>query len=86
MRNQVASEDLRRLGKRQTSTTGPTPTRMLGPSSMFSASSRSNSGRMGATAPGLQTGGLSSASGLGSRTVSKTEQTPATPTNAFRYV
>lgn len=80
-RNQVATDDLRRLGnRRQASTTGPA--RTLGPSSMFS--SRSNSGRPSPLGPPVNTStARSNDSGMTSRTASRNEEVPRTPSNAF---
>lgn len=82
-RNQVASEDLRRLGNRRQAS-AQAGTKTFGPSSMLS--SRSNSGRPSALGPPGAGAGGSGLTGLGSRTASRTEETPRTPTNAFRYV
>lgn len=81
-RNQVATEDLRRLGNRRQASSQQ-QNRTLGPSSMFS-SSRSNSGRPSVLgAPSVQTSAKAD-TGLSSRTASRTEaETPRTPTNAF---
>lgn len=83
-RNQVGTDDLRRLNmKRQPAQTGPG--KGLGPTSMF----RSSSGRTGLGPGGNLSHRGGDDSGLGSRTASQRDvkdEEPKSAVNAFRYV